>query len=323
MFKFLKEKLKKLVKKSEEKIEKKEKQEKQEKQTKEKKPKIIKKILKPKVIEKEDIEEVFEELEVELIQADVAYQTIEKIKSKLEEKLVGKEIGKKKVAELVKQALKEVLIEMLDAGQIDLIKESEKAKPYLIVFMGFNGHGKTTSIAKLANYLLKNNKTVVLAAADTFRAASIEQLEEHAKKLGLKVIKHDYGADPAAVIFDAVKHAKAKGIDFVLADTAGRSHANVNLMEELEKIIRVNKPNLKVLVIDSLTGSDTLNQARNFGKVGVDAFVFTKVDVNEKGGNIITAVSELRKPILFLGTGQSYDDLQFFNAKEFVENLLS
>jgi len=163
----------------------------------------------------------------------------------------------------------------------------------------------------------------VFAAADTFRAAAEEQLEEHAKKLGVKVIKHRYGADPAAVVFDAVKHAKAKGIDFVLADTAGRTHTDRNLMEEMEKIIRVNKPDLKILVVDSLTGNDAVPQAREFGKLGIDAVIFTKVDVNEKGGAILSVTHELKKPILFLGLGQGYENLEKFVAEKFVDNLLS
>lgn len=179
----------------------------------------------------------------------------------------------------------------------------------------------TTTLAKLA-HKFKHFKPV-LAAGDTFRAASIEQLEEHGRRLGVKVIKHRYGADSAAVIFDAVKHAKAASSKLVLADTAGRSHANVNLMDELKKVIRVNKPDLKVLVLDALAGNDIYDQARLFDQtVGVDAVILTKADVYDKGGAALSAAYTLKKPILFLGVGQEYKDLQPFDAKKIVESLL-
>jgi fused signal recognition particle receptor len=148
-------------------------------------------------------------------------------------------------------------------------------------------------------------------------------LEEHANRIGVKIIKHQYGADPAAVIFDAVEHAKANGIDFVLADTAGRAHTNRNLMDQLQKIVKVNKPDLKILVIDSLTGNDALIQAKMFNEIGVDGVIFTKVDVNEKGGAILSVTYELKKPILFLGLGQEYKDFEKFDKEKFVNLLLS
>lgn len=306
MFKLLKEKLKKLVNKSQEKIEK-------------SKESIFKKTRR---IGEKDVESAFKEIEIDLVQADVAIKTIEAIKQVFKQKVVGKEVEKKKIKQFLANALKQTLLEILNVGSINLIELAKSKKPFLVVFLGFNGNGKTTSLAKLAYYLLKNNKTVVMAAADTFRAASIEQLEHHAKKLGVKLIKHKYGADPAAVIYDAVNYAKSKGIDFVLADTAGRSHANVNLMEEMKKIIRVNKPDLKVLVIDSLTGNDAVNQAESFNKIGVDAIVFTKLDVNEKGGAIISVINQIKKPVLFLGTGQRYEDMKPFDAEKIVEMLV-
>jgi len=214
-------------------------------------------------------------------------------------------------------------MEILSVPEIDLKKLAAEKKPVVLLFLGFNGSGKTTSLAKTAKWLMNNNLTCVLAAADTFRAASLEQLEEHAHRIGVKVIKHKYGADPAAVVYDAIEHAKSRGINFVLADTAGRAHTNKDLMEEMKKIIRVNKPDVKILTIDSMTGNDAIFQSREFGELGMDAVIFTKVDVNEKGGAILSVTNELKKPILFLGLGQRYEDFEKFNAEKFVEKILS
>jgi fused signal recognition particle receptor len=193
----------------------------------------------------------------------------------------------------------------------------------VLLFLGFNGSGKTTSLAKLGKWLIDNKYTCVFAAADTFRAGSIQQLEEHAAKIGVKVIKHKYGADPAAVAFDSIAYAKSNGIDFVLIDSAGRAHTNRNLMDQMKKIVKVNNPDLKILVIDSLTGNDAVLQARMFNEVGLDAIIFTKVDVNEKGGAILSVTHELKKPILFLGLGQGYTDFERFDKEKFVSRILS
>jgi len=284
--------------------------------------KITKK-LSEKVLTEEDLEPILNELGKDLLEADVAYSTVEKIKASLKSSLTGKEIRRGKERESVIVALRESLLKILDIPPINIVEKLKNKKPVLILFLGFNGSGKTTSLAKVGKWLIEKGYSCVFAAADTFRAGSEEQLEEHAKNVGVRVIKHKYGADPAAVIFDAVRHAEAKGIDFVLADTAGRSHTNENLMNEMEKIIRVNKPDVKVLVIDSLTGNDAVLQAKFFGNLGIDALIFTKVDVNEKGGAILSVVDELKKPILFLCNGQDYSNLEEFSPQKFVENLLS
>ncbi len=211
----------------------------------------------------------------------------------------------------------------MDIPKVDLKGVIKRNKPFLFLFLGFNGSGKTTSLAKIGNYLKNKGFSCVFAAGDSFRAASIEQLEEHGRRLNVGVIKHKYGADSAAVIFDARKHAEAKGIDVVLADTAGRSHTNRNLMDELKKVCRVNKPDLKILVIDSLVGNDAVPQAKMFDEaVGVDAVMFTKLDVNEKGGAILSVAQTLKKPILFLGTGQDYSSIKTFKPQEFIENII-
>jgi fused signal recognition particle receptor len=326
MFEILKNKLKKAIKSISEKIEKKEVERLEEKKEPEKifkkiKEKVVKAIAE-KELSEEEIKPILEELEADLIEADVAYEVAEKIKEDLKKSLVGKRIKRGKEKEVVVEALKQSLFEILSVPEIDLIKMAENKKPFVILFLGFNGSGKTSSLAKLGKFLIDSKHSCVFAAADTFRAASIEQLEEHGKKLGINVIKQKYGADPAAVAFDAIAHAKANGISFVLIDTAGRAHTNKNLMEQMQKIIRVAKPDLKVLVLDSLTGNDAVLQARFFNEVGVDAVVFTKVDVNEKGGAILSVTHELKKPILFLSLGQEHENFKNFDAKEFVENLL-
>ncbi|MCX6821118.1 MAG: signal recognition particle-docking protein FtsY [Candidatus Aenigmarchaeota archaeon] len=275
-----------------------------------------------KRIDEKDLLPVLNELETDLIDADVAIDVAERIKADLLKGLVGKEIRRGKESEEIVSAFRQSLLGILDVPQVDLEKLSDTKKPVVLLFLGFNGSGKTTSIAKIANFLKERGHSVVLAAADSWRAAAIEQLEEHADKIGVNVIKHNYGSDPAAIVYDAVEHAKAKGIEYVLADSAGRVHTNQNLMQELQKMVRVNKPDLKVLIIDSMTGNDALEQARAFGGIGVDAVIFTKVDVNEKGGAILSVTNELRKPILFLGIGQEYKDFEKFDAEKFVSRVL-
>jgi fused signal recognition particle receptor len=170
---------------------------------------------------------------------------------------------------------------------------------------------------------MKHGYSVVLACADTYRAGSIEQLEEHARRLGVRIIKHAYGADPAAVAFDAISHAKAHGINVVLIDTAGRIQTDKNLMAELTKVKRVVKPDLTVLTVDSLTGNDAVTQAEEFHKtVGIDGTILTKVDADVKGGSALSVTYVTKKPILFIGTGQRYDDLEEFKPEQFTQMIL-
>jgi fused signal recognition particle receptor len=274
-------------------------------------------------ISENDIDSLFEEMELGLMEANMTIETIEFIKAEMKRLLAGKQLKRGEIEKDIRKTLENILLEIFDQGQVELEKLVKAKKPICVVFLGFNGSGKTTSIAKLAHYLKNRKFDVVLAAGDTWRSAAIEQLEVHGNKLGLRVIKHEYGADSAAVIYDAIEHAKAKGIDFVLADTAGRSHSNQNLMDELKKVVRVNKPDLKILVMDSLAGNDLVEQAKNFDKaVGVDAMIFTKVDVNEKGGGMVSACLAVRKPILYIGLGQEYKDIELFDAKKFVKDLM-
>jgi fused signal recognition particle receptor len=284
--------------------------------------KIIKKVTEKKLSD-EDLEPILNELESGLIEADVAYEVVEKIKNDLKKNLIDKEIKRGKEKEIIVDTLKQSLLEILTVPEIDLKNVVKIKKPYTLLFLGFNGSGKTTSLAKVGNWLVKEGYSCVFAAADTFRAASLEQLEEHANKIGVRVIKHQYGADPAAVAFDAIAYAKANNIDFVLIDSAGRSHTNRNLMDQMKKIVKVNNPDVKILVIDSLTGNDAVLQARVFNEVGVDGLIFTKVDVNEKGGAILSVTHELKKPIMFLGLGQEYKDFEKFEKEKFVNNLMT
>ncbi len=283
----------------------------------------IKKKLTEKKITEDDLKDILYDLEVGLISSDVAVEVAEKICNDLKNNLVGKFIKRKEIEKVVKESFRKSILEILDVEGFDLIEKIKTKKPFLIVFLGYNGSGKTTTIARVGHLLQKNNFKCAFAAGDSWRAAAIEQLEEHGKNLGIEVIKHKYGADPAAVIFDAVKHAQSKDIDVVLADTAGRSHANVNLMEELKKIVRVNKPDLKILVLDALTGNDVYDQCKTFNDaVGVDALILTKTDVYEKGGAALSASWTIKKPILYLGVGQNYEDLEKFDPNKIVEKLL-
>ncbi len=278
--------------------------------------------VKEKTLSEDDIEKILKELRLALLENDTALETAERICSDVKSSLLNKAVKRGEVDKVIKESLSYAMLDVMSQEKPDLEKIiSNKEEPFVIVFFGFNGTGKTTTIAKFANKF-KQFKPI-LAAGDTFRAASIEQLEEHGRRLGAEVIKQGYGSDSAAVIFDAVKHAKATDSKLVLADTAGRSHSNVNLMDELKKVVRVNKPDLKVLVLDSITGNDIYEQSRLFNDaVGVDAMILTKADVYEKGGAALSASYTIKKPILFLGTGQEYGDLKEFNPEEIVKNLL-
>ncbi len=273
-------------------------------------------------LEQQDFNEFFEKLEIILLENNVALSVVDKIREDMEKRLINIEIKKDRLEEEIKNTLRESILEILiePFDIVDLVKKKEGV--FVIVFFGINGSGKTTTIAKLANLLQKNKISCVFAAADTFRAASIEQLEKHGNKLGIKVIKQSYGSDPAAVAFDAIQYANAHGIKAVLIDTAGRMHTKSDLLKEMEKIIRVSNPDSKIFIAESITGNDAVEQAKNFNdSAGIDGVILTKADVDEKGGTAISIGHVTNKPILFLGTGQNYDDLQKFDPKEVIVNL--
>ncbi|MBD3209018.1 signal recognition particle-docking protein FtsY [Candidatus Woesearchaeota archaeon] len=286
-----------------------------------KKEGFLKKITKVTLSEKK-FDDIFWELEVTLMESNVAVEVIEKIKEDLKRALTGEKMGRRGIEEKIIGTLKQSIKDILSIPPIGLLKKAKEKQPLIIAVVGVNGSGKTTTLAKLVQYFQQHGKSVVVAAADTFRAAAIQQLEEHTNKLDVKLIKHDYGSDPAAVAYDAIKHAAAKRIDVVLIDSAGRLHSDDNLMNELKKLVRINKPDLNVFVGEAVTGNDCVEQARLFDQaVGIDAIILAKADVDEKGGAAISASYVTKKPVIFLGTGQSYDDLTAFKPDVVLENL--
>ncbi|MDP3918471.1 MAG: signal recognition particle-docking protein FtsY [Nanoarchaeota archaeon] len=282
----------------------------------------IKEKVTTKKISDRQFDEMFWDLEVELLENNVAFEVIEKIKQDLKDNLVDKPLQRGQVEEIIIKSLEDSINEVLDFEKFDIVKNIKTKKPYVIVFIGVNGSGKTTSIAKFAHMLKEKGFTSVLVAADTFRAASIQQLEEHGKNLDVKVIKHDYGSDPAAVAFDGVKFGKQKGLDVVLIDTAGRQHSNINLRDEMKKIIRVVEPDLKVYVGEMIAGNDCIEQIQEFDKaIDIDGVILSKADIDEKGGTAISVSYVTKKPILYLGIGQDYGDLKEFNKEDILKTL--
>ncbi|MCX8174156.1 MAG: signal recognition particle-docking protein FtsY [Thermoplasmata archaeon] len=276
-------------------------------------------------IKEEKLDEILDELELELLSGDVALEVVEAIKKKIKENLTGKRIKfGEEIEAVVKDALRNALVSVMTLPSVDIDNLVKKKKPFVIMFVGVNGTGKTTAIAKIANYLMKQGKTCVIAAGDTFRAGAIEQIEIHANKLGVKLVKHASGSDPAAVAFDAIEHARARERDVVLIDTAGRMQTNTNLMEEMKKIKRVAKPDLVIFVGDALAGNDAIEQARKFNaEVGVDCAILTKIDADAKGGAALSIAYAIKKPILFLSNGQGYDDIIKFKPEWLVNKILS
>lgn len=284
--------------------------------------KITGRIGKTKISE-DDFSKYEEDLSLLLLENNVAFEVSEKIITRLREEIVDKEISKKELEQEIKNSLKkiigEILIEPFDI--LEKIKSKEE-KPFVILFAGVNGTGKTTTIAKLTNYLKKNKISCVLAAGDTFRAASIEQLKKHGENLKTNVIAHQYNSDPAAVGFDAIKYAKKNNIDVVLMDTAGRMHTSKNLLKEIEKISRVCNPDVKIFIGESITGNDAVEQAKGFSEaIGIDGIILTKADVDEKGGTALSVGEITKKPILFLGVGQGYDNIEPFDKEKFIEKI--
>ena len=263
------------------------------------------------------------DLEVDLLESDVAYTVIESIKKDIKNELKHVSFERGKVGDLVENVLKNAIAHVLKSNELDFNKFIEKnKKPVVIMFVGVNGSGKTLAIAKIATLLKKYGKSCVMAAGDTFRAGAIEQLSIHAENVGVKIIKHGPGSDPAAVAYDAIDHAKAKHKDVVLLDTAGRSQTNINLMDEMAKIKRVAKPDLIIFVGDALAGNDAVEQAKRFNEVvGIDGVILTKVDTDAKGGSALSVAYTIGKPLLFIGTGQGYEDQIPFNPDWMIENI--
>ena len=269
------------------------------------------------------LDELIWDLEVALMESDVAMPVIDEIKAALKGQLSGKKVKRREVDGIVENALRFAIEHALSSKKVDFMDFVRNApKPAVIMFVGVNGTGKTTSIARIG-YLLQNNGIpYVLAAGDTFRAGAIEQLDQHAQRLGAKIIKHKAGSDPAAVAYDAIEYAKAHHKDVVLLDTAGRMQTNKNLMDEMKKIKRVSNPAMMVFVGDALAGNDAIEQARAFNEaVGIDCAILTKIDADAKGGAALSIAHTIGKPIIFVGMGQGYGDLIPFDAKWMVERL--
>lgn len=270
------------------------------------------------------LDDLLRDLELELMQADVALPVAEEMIKHVRGQLAGKRIDRSfKIDEAVELAVRAAVKEVLADNGFSLSERiKSKASPYVIMFVGINGTGKTTVIAKLTSRLQKHGYGCVLAASDTFRAGAIEQLTIHADKLGCKIIKHQAGGDPAAVAYDAVEHAKARKRDVVLIDTAGRMQTNTNLMDEMKKIKRVAKPDLVVFVGDSLAGSDAVEQAKRFdAAVGIDGVVLTKIDADAKGGAALSIAKAIGKPIIYVSYGQEYDEFRKFDADWMVARI--
>lgn len=286
--------------------------------------------LKTRELSEKELRRALDELKLSLLESDVAYDVAERICEETFSRLIDTRIERGRDAlEVAREVVSEVLAEILDKRGPDVIEEalskcSRTGEPYVVVFFGVNGSGKTTTIAKTAYALRNSGVTPVIVAADTFRAGAQEQLEAHARKLGVPIIRAKYGSDPASVALDAVSFAKNRGYCAVLIDTAGRMHTDPDLVEELRKIVRVVEPDLRVLVLDSLTGNDAVEQARRFEEaVGIDGLILTKVDADVKGGTAVSAVAATGKPILYIGVGQGYADLQRFSPRWLIERLLS
>jgi fused signal recognition particle receptor len=277
-----------------------------------------------------DLDDPLYNFQLALMESDVAQSVVESVTGDLKKQLLGMSVERSRdIEEVVKEKLRgEVLSVFSQVGDVDVlarVKESKaKGEPYKILFLGINGTGKTTTVAKFANFMKKSGFSVVIAAGDTHRAGAIEQLSEHADRIGAKVVAQRYGADPAAVARDGVLYAKAHHIDVVLIDSAGRMQTNQNLMEEMSKIVRVVTPDLKIFIGDSLAGNDAVSQAELFSKyTGFDGAILTKVDADSKGGAALSIAFTTKRPILFLGVGQSYDDLKRFEAKAFADQLVN
>jgi len=276
------------------------------------------------VISEKKIEGTLQDLEIVLLENDVALPAVDAISSRMKEELTGstKKITQS-VDELVIHALKDALLEVLGEG-FSLTRYIEThERPVKILFTGVNGAGKTTTVAKVAHYLKKNGYSVVIGSGDTFRAGANEQMQTHADRIGIKVIRHQEGADPSAVLFDTVEYARAHAIDVVLADTAGRFHNRANLMKQLEKIRRVMKPDIVTYVDEAVAGNDAVIRAEEFNNtVGTDTVILTKADMDTRGGAAISITHTIGKPIMFLGVGQGYDDIIPFEPVAIVEEIL-
>ena len=289
---------------------------------------IIDKISKTELTGK-NLEQLLQELKTTLAENDVAYDIAERICNGIRQRASSVQVSRLgDRRQPVRAIVREVLLDALKGSgeesffeKIDIKKQAHE--PAIVVFVGINGTGKTTTIAKIAYLLKKRGYSVVIACGDTYRTGSIEQLEEHARRLGVKTIKHTYGADAAAVAFDSINHARANGVNTVLIDTAGRMQTKRNLLDEMKKIVRIASPDFVMLVVDSLTGNDAVEQGRSFSEsVRIDGITLTKLDADARGGSAISLAAEIGKPVIFAGTGQAYEDLISFDPTTIIDRII-
>ncbi len=280
-------------------------------------------------LKENDIEPFMEALKLGLLESDVNYEVAEKLSENIKRDMLSRSISSKDlnsaVKSIIRNSIKGVLSKQKSTDILKMIKSKKESKetPFKMLFLGPNGAGKTTTIAKMAHMLMENGFTCVISASDTFRAAAIEQTSFHADKLGVKAIKGAYGADPASIAFDAIAHAKAHGIDAVLIDSAGRQETNKNLLEELKKISRIAKPDMKIFIGESISGNSLLDQVKVLNDaVKIDGIILTKLDCDAKGGNTLSLLSELDIPVLFFGIGERYNDIIPYDPDFIIENIL-
>ncbi|MBM3898019.1 MAG: signal recognition particle-docking protein FtsY [Thaumarchaeota archaeon] len=283
-----------------------------------------------RTLSENQINELLGKLEVDMLESDVAYEVAQNILTDLKQQLANEKVKRASdtseiIIEKFRHSIEEIFAKTPTIDFFSKIAEKNSTgNPYVMTFLGINGTGKTTTIAKFSNMLRKKGLSVVIAAGDTHRAGAIEQLSEHADRLGIKVVSQRYGSDPAAVARDAVMYAKNHHVNVVIVDTAGRIQTSKNLMEEMAKIVRVVKPDLKIFVGDSLAGNDAISQAKEFlAATDYDGVVLTKVDADARGGAALSIASVTGRPILYLGIGQEYDDLIPFEPAFFTKNLFN
>ncbi len=283
-----------------------------------------------KELNEKNLKDAVWELQMVLIQNDVAVEVAEHICELTKKKVLGRRAGRlENISRVFKSAIHESILEVLTPEYpLDILEfakeKKEKGETTTILFVGVNGTGKTTTLAKLADIFKNSGFSIVIAAGDTFRAGSIEQIEKHAERLGIRVIKQDYGSDAAAIAYDAIAHAKARRIDIVLIDSAGRMQSNKNLLQEMKKIVRVAEPDLKIFVGDALAGNDALSQAKEFNDaIGIDGAILTKVDADPSGGAALSITFVTGKPVVYVGVGQNYKDLKRFDPEWFAERLIA
>ena len=287
------------------------------------------KVVSQKKLSEDELDEALYSFQLSLLESDVAQEVVESIAASLKAKMTGLSVERSAdTGSLVSEELRSTITDVFTkAGSVDVFKlideKKKKGEPFVILFLGINGTGKTTTVAKFAYLLKQAGYSVVVGAGDTHRAGAIEQLSEHADRISVKVIAQRYGADPAAVARDGVLYAKAHHVDVLLVDTAGRMQTNQNLMEEMGKIVRVVNPDMKIFIGDSLAGNDAISQAQLFNKyTGFDGAILTKADADTKGGAALSIAYTTKRPILFLGVGQDYKDIKKFDPNAFADALI-